>query len=116
MSSWGELKRRKIVQWALAYLAGAWLMLQLLDVLANQFGSLGTLQRGVTVLLAIGFPIALVLAWYHGEKGRQRVSGPELLMVTALLVVAGAAITLVRENPATEAAGPRTGLDLSVRR
>ncbi|HUE77832.1 MAG TPA: hypothetical protein VMM83_07820 [Longimicrobiales bacterium] len=111
MSSWDELKRRKIVQWALAYLAGAWLMLQLLDVLANQFGSLGTLQRGITVALAVGFPIALVLAWYHGEKGRQRVSGPELLMVTALLVVAGAAITLVRKDPAAGAAGPRTGLE-----
>jgi serine/threonine-protein kinase len=45
------------------------------------------------VIVGIGFFITLVLAWYHGEKGRQRVSGPELLMVAALLVVAGVALS-----------------------
>jgi hypothetical protein len=45
--------------------------------------------RGLFITLAIGFFIALILAWYHGEKGRQKVSGPELLMVAALFLVAG---------------------------
>jgi serine/threonine-protein kinase len=48
------------------------------------------------VILAIGFFITLILAWYHGEKGRQRVSGPELLMVAALLVVAGVGLSGLR--------------------
>ena len=38
MFSVDELKRRKIVQWALAYLAGAWVVLQLLDVVAEPWG------------------------------------------------------------------------------
>ncbi|MFW6084998.1 MAG: hypothetical protein ACODAA_07285, partial [Gemmatimonadota bacterium] len=46
----------------------------------------------------------LVVAWYHGEKGRQRVSGPELLMVAGILAVAGAAIALVGSE-GTDGAG-----------
>jgi hypothetical protein len=31
--------------------------------------------------LAIGFFFAIVLAWYHGERGAQRVTGTELLIL-----------------------------------
>jgi TolB-like protein/Tfp pilus assembly protein PilF len=95
-----ELRQRKLVQWGLAYLAGAWVALQLVTILGDQFGWPASVQQGATILLAFGFFVALVVAWYHGEKGRQRVSGPELLMVAGILVVAGAAIALVRQEPA----------------
>ena len=36
-------------------------------------------RRGITLALASGFFVTLVLAWYHGERGAQRVSGTELL-------------------------------------
>ena len=91
-----RLKERKLVQWALAYLAGAWVLLQVLDVLGDTYAWPSDLLRSIPVLLAIGFLAALVLAWYHGEKGQQRVSGPELLMISALLVIASAAVTFVR--------------------
>jgi hypothetical protein len=39
--------------------------------------------------------IQLVIAWHHGEKGRQRVSGPEMVMVVGLLVIAGGILTRV---------------------
>ncbi|MBA3969441.1 MAG: hypothetical protein H0X52_05005, partial [Gemmatimonadetes bacterium] len=93
-----RLKERKLVQWALAYLAGAWLVLQVTDILGDQFAWPSALLRSITVLLGIGFLAALVLAWYHGEKGQQRVSGPELLMLTTLLAIAGAAVVWVRQN------------------
>ncbi|MFN2420517.1 MAG: hypothetical protein ABR527_03970 [Gemmatimonadota bacterium] len=64
----------------------------------TNFGWPSSVLRGLTILLAIGFPIILVLAWYHGERGQQRASGPELLMIAALLIVAGAALALVRRN------------------
>jgi len=51
--------------------------------------------RAATALLAVGFLAVLVLAWYHGEKGAQRVSGVELLMLTGILVIAGAAVAFV---------------------
>ncbi|MGD2122674.1 MAG: hypothetical protein PVJ76_13060 [Gemmatimonadota bacterium] len=90
-----RLKERKLVQWALAYLAGAFVVFQLLDALEGALGLTPAIQRAVLVVVGMGFFITLVIAWYHGEKGRQRASGPELLMVAALLVVAGVALTLV---------------------
>lgn len=44
------------------------------------------------MLLGIGLLIALILAWYHGEQGTQRVSVPELIMIAGILTVAGVAI------------------------
>ncbi|UCC71017.1 MAG: hypothetical protein JSV86_11530 [Gemmatimonadota bacterium] len=75
-------------------------------MLAEPWNLSQSIIRAIHVLLGIGFVLALVLAWYHGEKGRQRVSGPELVMVAALLVIAGAALSLVRvgdEAPSTTA-------------
>jgi hypothetical protein len=66
----GRLNSRKIVHWGIAYLAGAWLILQVLDLLAQPFAWPDLVLRAATVVLAIGFFAALVLAWYHGE-GRQ---------------------------------------------
>jgi serine/threonine-protein kinase len=91
-----RLKERKLFQWALAYLAGAWLVLQAMEVTAEPFGWPLALQRGVTILLVVGFFVALVLAWYHGEKARQRVSGPELLMITALLAIAAILLAILK--------------------
>ncbi len=102
-----RLKERKLVQWGLAYLAGAFVVFQLLDALEGALGLTPTIQRSVLVMVGIGFFITLILAWYHGEKGRQRVSGPELLMVTALLVVAGAALSLVPERAGDPGEGGR---------
>jgi TolB-like protein/Flp pilus assembly protein TadD len=90
-----RLRERKLAQWALAYLAGAWLIFEATEVLAGPWNLSPTLQRGVHLLLGIGFLIILVLAWYHGEKGRQRVSGPELLIVAGLLAVAGVIVTVI---------------------
>ena len=81
-----RIRRTKMFQWAAAYLAGAWLVLQLLDVLSGQFEWPRIVFRIALVLLTTGLPAALVLAWYHGEKGTQRVSGAELAMIGGILV------------------------------
>lgn len=115
MSALQELKRRKIVQWALAYLAGAWVVLQLADILGDQFGWPTVVLRGTTILLGFGFFIALVLAWYHGEKGRQRVSGPELLMLAGILVVAGVAVAFLRAGGGSDPLDPDVASATGVR-
>lgn len=111
-----KLKERKLVQWTLAYLGGAWLLLQAVGLFAEQLGWPAIVFKSATVLLGIGLLGMLVLAWYHGEKGRQRVAGVELLMLATLLIIAGAALTLVRGrspagSPASAAdeARPETG-------
>jgi len=68
-----QLKERKITQWTLAYLAGAWLFLEVLGFVADHFGWDEIIVQGVTITLGMGVLIALVLAWFHGEKGRQRL-------------------------------------------
>jgi len=93
--AWQELKRRKIVQWSLAYAAAAWVAVEVMDVLGDIFGLPVALQRAAVIALAFGLIVTIVLAWYHGEKGRQRVSGPELLIVAGVLMTAGATLTLV---------------------
>jgi hypothetical protein len=51
-----RLKRRKLFQWALAYVATAWLVAQVLDVVAEPWGPSGGLVRTAQALLALGFP------------------------------------------------------------
>ena len=84
-----RLRERKLVQWALAYLAGAWVLLQVIGLIGQQFDWPQGLLRGITVAAGVGFFIVLVLAWYHGERGAQRVSGTELLLVALLLIIGG---------------------------
>ena len=84
-----RLKERKLVQWAVAYVAAAFALLQGIDIIAQQFGWPEELRRGITLALVVGFFVALVLAWYHGERGAQRVSGTELLIIGLLLAVGG---------------------------
>ena len=91
-----RLKERKLVQWTLAYLAGAWVLVESSNLVVERFHWPEVIGQAIIILAAMGFLIILVLAWYHGEKGRQKVSGPELLMLAALLVVAGVAISMLR--------------------
>jgi hypothetical protein len=39
--------------------------------------------------VAIGFLAVLVLAWYHGERGAERATGIEVLMLTGILAMGG---------------------------
>jgi serine/threonine-protein kinase len=70
-------------------------VLQGLDALETPLGLTATIQQAILVVVMAGFFVTLVLAWYHGEQGRQRASGPELLMVAMVLVVGGSALSIV---------------------
>jgi TolB-like protein/Tfp pilus assembly protein PilF len=84
-----RLKQRKLVQWAIAYVAAAFALLQGIDIVAQQFGWPETVRRGITLALVVGFLVTLVLAWYHGERGAQRVTGTELLIIAVVLAFGG---------------------------
>lgn len=85
-----RLKQRKLVQWAVAYIAAAFALLQGIDIIAQRFGWPEQTMRLVIIALSIGLFVTLVLAWYHGERGAQRVNGTELLILALLLAVGGA--------------------------
>ena len=86
---WSTLRQRKLVQWTLAYVAAAWVVLQALALLADVYGWPPVAMRVVAAVLAVGLPVAVVLAWYHGERGAQRASGAELTIIAALLAIGG---------------------------
>src|SRR6185312_11817452 len=52
---------------------------------------------------AVGFFAMIVLAWYHGERGAQRVSGTEIVILALLLAIGGG--LLWRFERATPSAG-----------
>ena len=84
-----RLKERKLVQWTVAYVAAAFALLQGIDIVAQQFGWPEGVRRGITLALVVGFFVTLVLAWYHGERGAQRVTGAELLIIGLVLALGG---------------------------
>ena len=86
---WERLRRRKLVQWALAYAAGAWVLLQVLGFAADSFGWPAIVKQLAMLSLAVGLPILLTLAWFHGERAQQRVTGQELAILTLLLIIGG---------------------------
>ncbi|HEY5622406.1 MAG TPA: hypothetical protein VIV14_01510, partial [Gammaproteobacteria bacterium] len=59
----GELKRRKIFQVTAIYLVTAWLILQVADVVSEPLLLPDWFPRMVIVLLAIGFPVTVILSW-----------------------------------------------------
>ena len=63
MSLLGELKRRKVFQVAAVYAVMAWLIIQIIDIINDPLNLPGWLDTVVIVLLAVGFPVAMVLAW-----------------------------------------------------
>src|SRR5215468_5358633 len=89
MNEFLRLKQRKLVQWAIAYVAAAFALLQGIDIVAQQFGWPEAVRRGITLALIVGFFVTLVLAWYHGERGAQRVTGMELLIIALVLALGG---------------------------
>jgi TolB-like protein len=65
MSLYHELKRRNVIRVAIAYLAGAWLLIEVTETLFPIYGFSDAAIRLVVTLLAIGFPITLVLSWVY---------------------------------------------------
>ena len=84
-----RLKERKLVQWTVAYVAAAFALLQGIDIVAQRFGWPEQTMRFIIIALSVGLFVTLVLAWYHGERGAQRVTGTELLILALLLGLGG---------------------------
>jgi TolB-like protein len=104
-----ELKRRKVVRVAVVYAATAFVVLQVADIMLPSLGVPGWALSLVVLLLILGFPVALVLAWAleitpdglrvtaAPAAGDQDQAPPSLLgrrtvLASALLVAVGAGL------------------------
>jgi len=95
---WDALRRRKVVHWGILYVAGAWSFLQGVEFLSDTYAWPHQLQQLATLTLLIGLPIVLALAWYHGDRGQQRVTVAEFAIITLLLLIGGGALAFYQHN------------------
>src|SRR5258707_912116 len=72
-----ELKRRHIYRVGAAYAVVAWVLLQLVNNVAPILELPLWIARAVLLLLVVGFPVALLLAWIveAGSEGVKRKGG-----------------------------------------
>lgn len=116
MSLFSEIRDRRIFQIVAAYAAGGWIVLQILGDLIER-GILPEITYQIALVWYIGgFAASLIIGWYHGEKGQQKASLPELVLLgivgAALLGVTGFQITdHLRERRVAQAR--EVGHDLS---
>lgn len=66
-----ELRRRKVVRIAVVYFVVGWVVIQVASVTFTSFGIPDWGSRLIIWLIALGFPVALVLAWAF-EQTRRR--------------------------------------------
>ena len=65
MSLFDELKRRNVFRVGAAYVVVAWLLMQVADVVLNNIETPGWVFQVILLLLAIGFPLTLLVAWAY---------------------------------------------------
>ncbi|MGB8716209.1 MAG: hypothetical protein WCD66_07595, partial [Rhodanobacteraceae bacterium] len=113
MSLLANLRQRKLVQWAVAYVAAAFALLQGVDIIAQRFAWPDSIARGLIIACCIGFFVTLLLAWYHGEQGKQKVSGTELLILALLLAVGGGLLWKFSSHASVPSTGISTAPQLA---
>ena len=78
MKIWSELRRRNVLRMGALYAIAAWLIVQVVDVLSGLVELPDWIGPLVVAMLAVGFPIALALAWFFEitDSGIARDEGP----------------------------------------
>jgi len=95
-----ELKRRNVYKVAVAYAVVAWLLLQGASIVLPSFEAPGWTMKVLIAALAIGFPIAVVLAWAfeitpdgivraEGESPNKSTESKKGRKLTAIIIALG---------------------------
>jgi TolB-like protein len=112
-----ELRRRNVFRAGAAYIVIAWVIAQVFDLLADNFGAPDWVMKVVLSFLAVGFVVALLLSWIYeltpdGVKRSEDVpadesitpqTGNKLTVIAVVgLVIALAFIAWDKLGPATD--------------
>ncbi len=89
MSTLRDLRQRRFVQILLAYLAASWVVIEVISQLVEHEILPGIVYRLVLVWFLGGLPGAAVVAWFHGEQGRQRAPRSEIAFLALLVIALG---------------------------
>jgi TolB-like protein/tetratricopeptide (TPR) repeat protein len=86
MSTIRDLRQRRFVQILIAYLAAGWVAIEVVDQLVDNELLPAIAYRLVLLWYIAGLPGAAVVAWFHGEQGRQRAPKSEIAFLTLLVL------------------------------
>src|SRR6266566_1791767 len=100
---WRRINDYKIAQWSVAYVALAYGVQHAVILTSESFEWPNAVARISMLLLALGLPVVVTLAWYHGERASRRISGPELTIISILLVI-GSLLFFVFVRPSEQVA------------
>lgn len=90
MSTFRDLRQRRFVQILIAYLAASWVVIEVVSQLVEHEILPGIVYRLVLIWFVGGLPGAAVVAWFHGEQGRQKAPRSEIAFLVLLIVALGA--------------------------
>ncbi len=124
-SVWGELKRRNVVKVAVAYAIVGWLLVEVSSTVFPVLQIPDWAVAFVTMLLILGFPVALILSWAYEltPDGMERTKGVPLsdsitkvtgrtLDFVIIGLMAVGIVFLVVENYVLDTAGPFAGANI----
>ena len=121
MTFYKQFRERRLFQIGVSYLAAGWVLLQVVDQLADR-GVLPDLVYQVFLIwFLVGIPAALLVGWNHGEKGKQRAPLSEILVMVVLLLGAvgfsGKAVSrqIIARKQAASAENPLEMRSIAVR-
>ncbi len=87
-----EIKRRKVVQVVIGYIAFAWVVVQVADVLADTFDTPNWILKALFLALMVGLPVTAILAWVfditqRGIVKTKELPHPSLLDIQAIPII-----------------------------
>lgn len=103
-----QLRNKHLFRTAVVYIGGAWLALEATGFFVDTYALSRHIIDVVVLLIVIGFPAAMIISWFHGEKGRQDVARSEaalLLLLGVLAAVGTYRITTASELSTTSRQG-----------
>jgi TolB-like protein len=80
-----KLQERRVPRTVILYVATSWGILQAVDFFSNRYNTPSITFDIVLILTLCLFPLAIILAWYHGAPGKQGVSRREKILIVVNL-------------------------------
>ena len=76
---WQELKRRRVIHVITVYASASFVLIELVNNLTEPLNFPGSLATIVVIVLAVGFPLAVILAWIYDltPEGIEKTPGSE---------------------------------------
>jgi TolB-like protein len=100
---WKEVRQRRITQIVITYLIGGWIVLGVVDQVVDREILPPVVYQVALTLYLVGMAAALIIGWYHGEKGAQEAPRSEIAMLVVVAIVGVGLSVRVVQNAMSQA-------------